>query len=322
MSDSDLSGRLPGPVTGRPRRPLSNSASTASCSIRFSLLTMISGAPRSSSRLSRLLRLMTRRYRSLRSEVAKRPPSSCTIGRRSGGITGTQSSTMPIGRVAGVEERGDDLEPLERAGLLLALAERMVSRRSRLGVEVEGLEQVLDGLGAHAAAEVLGRTGPAARGRAARRPQVCLTFRLAEVRPDLVEPVDLLGAVADLRISRSPPSRTLRRASLLAPSASSSARSASSFLAGSRCRSHRRCSSWVLISTVISASRDGRSRCAPRRRRGDHVGGEVDDLLEVLRRQVEQVAEPARHTLEVPDVRDRSGQLDVAHPLATHLGAR
>jgi len=61
MSLSDFSGRLPGPVTGRPRRPLSNSASTASWSIRFSLLTMISGAPRSSSRLRRLLRLMTRR---------------------------------------------------------------------------------------------------------------------------------------------------------------------------------------------------------------------------------------------------------------------
>src|SRR5215213_2513198 len=72
MSLSDFRARLPGPVTGRPRRPLSNSASTASCSIRFSLLTMISGAPRSSSRLRRLLRLMTRRYRSLRSDVALR----------------------------------------------------------------------------------------------------------------------------------------------------------------------------------------------------------------------------------------------------------
>ena len=55
---------------------------------------------------------------------------------------------------------------------------------------------------------------------------------------------------------------------------------------------------------------------------GDHVRGEVDDLLEVLRREVEQVAEAARDALEVPDVRDRSGQLDVAHPLTTHLGAR
>src|SRR5581483_7536146 len=29
----------------------------------------------------------------------------------------------------------------------------------------------------------------------------------------------------------------------------------------------------------------------------------------------------ARHTLEIPDVRHRSGELDVAHPLAANLGA-
>src|SRR5690606_26146594 len=56
--------------------------------------------------------------------------------------------------------------------------------------------------------------------------------------------------------------------------------------------------------------------------RGDHVGREVDDLLQVLRRQVEQVAQARRHTLEEPDVRDRGGQLDVAHALTAHLGAR
>src|SRR5690606_5633351 len=54
----------------------------------------------------------------------------------------------------------------------------------------------------------------------------------------------------------------------------------------------------------------------------DHVRGEVDDLLEVLRSQVEQVAQPARDALEVPDVRDGRGELDVAHPLTAHLGAR
>ena len=54
----------------------------------------------------------------------------------------------------------------------------------------------------------------------------------------------------------------------------------------------------------------------------DDVGGEVDDLLEALRRDVEQVAEAARNALEVPDVRDRGGELDVAHPLAAHLRAR
>src|SRR6185437_2948257 len=55
--------------------------------------------------------------------------------------------------------------------------------------------------------------------------------------------------------------------------------------------------------------------------RSDHVGGEVDDLLEVLGRQVQQVPQARWHTLEVPDVRDRRGELDVAHPLAAHLGA-
>src|SRR4029453_166889 len=45
------------------------------------------------------------------------------------------------------------------------------------------------------------------------------------------------------------------------------------------------------------------------------------DLLQVLRGEVEQVAEPARDTLEVPDVRDRGGPLDVSHPLAADLRA-
>ena len=99
MSDRLLSARLFGPVTGRPRRPLSIRASTASCSMRFSLRTMMSGAPSSSRRLRRLLRLMTRRYRSFRSLVAKRPPSSCTIGRISGGMTGTTSMIIHSGRL-------------------------------------------------------------------------------------------------------------------------------------------------------------------------------------------------------------------------------
>ena len=53
----------------------------------------------------------------------------------------------------------------------------------------------------------------------------------------------------------------------------------------------------------------------------DQVGREVDDLLEILGSQVEQVAQPGRDALEVPDVGDRRGELDVAHPLTAHLGA-
>ena len=61
MSDNERSGRLFGPVNTLPRRPLSNSASTASCSMRRSFRMMISGAFRSCSRFSRLFRLITRR---------------------------------------------------------------------------------------------------------------------------------------------------------------------------------------------------------------------------------------------------------------------
>ncbi len=99
MSLRLFSGRLLGPVIVLPRRPLSKRASTASCSIRRSLRTMISGALSSSSRFRRLFRLITRRYRSFRSLVANRPPSSGTSGRRSGGSTGTTVSIIHSGRL-------------------------------------------------------------------------------------------------------------------------------------------------------------------------------------------------------------------------------
>ena len=67
--------------------------------MRFSLRMMMSGAFRASRRFRRLLRLITRRYRSFRSEVAKRPPSSCTMGRSSGGITGITSRIIHSGRL-------------------------------------------------------------------------------------------------------------------------------------------------------------------------------------------------------------------------------
>ena len=50
--------------------------------------------------------------------------------------------------------------------------------------------------------------------------------------------------------------------------------------------------------------------------------GEVEDLLELLGSHVEQVADAARDALEEPDVADRGGEVDVAHPLAAHLRAR
>src|SRR5206468_4810646 len=52
---------------------------------------------------------------------------------------------------------------------------------------------------------------------------------------------------------------------------------------------------------------------------GHDRGCEVQDLLELTRRDVEEVADPARNALEEPDVRDRSGEVDVTHALTAHL---
>ena len=54
---------------------------------------------------------------------------------------------------------------------------------------------------------------------------------------------------------------------------------------------------------------------------GDDVAGKVQNLLEVLGLDVEHTAHrEARGALEVPDVGHGSGELDVAHAVATHLG--
>src|SRR5205823_13277118 len=53
--------------------------------------------------------------------------------------------------------------------------------------------------------------------------------------------------------------------------------------------------------------------------RGHDRGGEVEDLLELARCDVEEIADTARHTLEEPDVRDGRGQVDVTHALAPDL---
>ena len=52
----------------------------------------------------------------------------------------------------------------------------------------------------------------------------------------------------------------------------------------------------------------------------DDVRLAVEDLLEVLQRDVEHVADARRQALQEPDVRDRRGQVDVAEALTAHLG--
>src|SRR6185437_11000222 len=225
------------------------------------------------------------------------------------------------GAVPRVEERGDDLEPLEGTSLLLALASADdLAQVARLGVEVEGRQPVLDGLGAHAAAEVPAEPVPHLAVQELVALQV-LDLQALEPGPDLVDPVDLLGgAVADL------PHLAVGRLADLATGVALgplglelSQVSLELLLPGLD----------VVVPALLKLSpldRDpslqGRQVALARLvvHVGDHVRREVDDLLQVLRGEVEQVAETARHTLEVPDVRDRRGQLDVPHPLTPHLG--
>ena len=127
MSANDLSGRLFAPVITLPRRPLSRSESTASCNIRFSLRTIISGAFNSNKRFKRLLRLITRRYKSLRSEVAKRPPSNGTNGRSSGGNTGNISRIIHSGLIPDFWNASNTLR---RFAIFLILASEPVAPKS------------------------------------------------------------------------------------------------------------------------------------------------------------------------------------------------
>ena len=53
---------------------------------------------------------------------------------------------------------------------------------------------------------------------------------------------------------------------------------------------------------------------------GDDIRLAVEDLLQVLERDVEQVADAGRQRLEEPDVRDRRRQVDVSQALTAHLG--
>src|SRR4029078_1730619 len=49
---------------------------------------------------------------------------------------------------------------------------------------------------------------------------------------------------------------------------------------------------------------------------------EIEHALEVLQRHVEQQADARRQRLQEPDMRDRGGELDMAHALAPNLGER
>src|SRR5690606_26056254 len=207
----------------------------------------------------------------------------------------------------GLEGR-DDLQALERTQLLLALAAAdRLAQRLGLGVDVEVLGQLLDGLGAHAAGEALAVTG--AQRAVVRLVDDQLTrLELGQGVPDLLASVQLaLGLVAELA--------HLTLAALLHLALDVRLRALVLEFGEVGLELLR-----TLLDVGVALGLDvlalhadlaleRRHVVVPQLRvhRGDHVRREVDDLLEVLRGQVQQVAEPRGNTLEVPDVRDRGG---------------
>lgn len=228
-----------------------------------------------------------------------------------------------LGLVAGLQERGDDLEALERAGLLLALAGADdLAEALGLLVEVEGLQALLQGGGAHAAVEVRAEAVTQLAVEQLVALQV-LDLEVLEAAPHLVETVDLalrtvaqllhlaLGAFAHLaaHIGLGALGLQLGQVGLELLGAGFEVGVAAVL-------------DLLTLDGDVRLQRRQVARTALLVHERDHVRGEVDDLFEVLRREVEEVAQARRDALEVPDVGDGSGKLDVTHALTTHLGAR
>src|SRR4051794_35967785 len=252
-----------------------------------------------------------------------------------------------------VQERGDDLQPLDRTALLLALGRLdLVLELVTLSVEVDLLEQVADRLGAHAAAEGLAE--------AVRRAEAILQLtedglvgddllrlHVLEQVPDLADALGgvldvglgvrdvgveglaqilqhllavLVRQLLDVDVERVGPqvvllvegrllagrevllARLQRAAQLLDPLL---------LLGGVRVED---------LLDLLLELRHVRVAGLVVHPRHDRRG-EVEDLLELLRGHVQQVADAARDALEEPDVRHRSGQVDVTHALAADLRA-
>ena len=117
----------------------------------------MSGAFSSSRRFSRLFRLITRRYRSFRSEVAKRPPSSGTSGRSSGGSTGSTSRIIHSGLIPDLWNASSTLRRL--AIFLILVSEPVVSSSLRRPLDlvrhVERLQELADAFRAHRRGKVV-----------------------------------------------------------------------------------------------------------------------------------------------------------------------
>ena len=228
------------------------------------------------------------------------------------------------GLVVGLEERVDHLQALDGLGALLALARRDdLAQLLGRGLEVHAVEQLAHGLGAHAAREVVAvvRAHLAVErlvGNELLRLDLhegvegVLTQRLALVEllvdvgdllfhlfrrqtlviVDVVDEIVVLGHVVGGQTARRLDDAIALGVEFLEVGGQLVAQVVGVLLAR----------------LMIDARDDG--------------AGEVQDLLELLRRNVEQVAQTRGRALEVPDMAHRSCELDMSHALAANLAAR
>ncbi len=233
-------------------------------------------------------------------------------------------------------EGGDDLQPLDRLlpplrrqGTTAVLGVDHVAQLDLFGVEVDAVDELEDVLGAHAALEVLVVTQPQLA------PEHLVFDDLATVQaPELVE-----RTLGDLDVLLGPLTGGL---DLLLNGA------LTSLDFGVARALLLECLELVLQSLEAAVDvevallldvRDLLGHLVLERRQvlvalllvdpGDEVGGEVDDLLELLGLELlaglgahEQVRQPRTGAAQVPDVHDRRRQLDVAHAVSPDLGPR
>ncbi len=231
-------------------------------------------------------------------------------------------------------ERRDDLEPLDR--LLLALSRErllavgridLLAQSDLFGVEVDAIDQLTDGGGAHATLEVL---APAILDLA---PEHLVLDDLAgeevlELVEGPVEHVDLeLVALADrlhVLLGGSTPgvqvgglgTLVFERLDLLLELLGPLGQlELALLLDGLALADDLGLDVGEIVVTLLLVDP------------GDEVGSEVDDLLELLGFELvlglgarQEIGEPRPGAAQVPDVNGRGGQLDVAHPLAADLG--
>ena len=225
--------------------------------------------------------------------------------------------------VAGGQEGVDDLEALQGLGLtLFGSVLDLLAQFLGDGLQVEGLQALLDGFGAHAAVEVI------AVAVLHLAPQVHVVDHVAGL--ELLELVEDGVHTGDLVVVAGADGSHITLGTVTQLGAGRALGLAGLLKGGEILFDLLGAGFDVGVTALLKALDLGIELVLQAGQivvtlvfvhLGDHVGGEVNHALQVLRGDVQQVAEAGRHTLEEPDVRHRGGELDVAHALTAHAAA-